>query len=903
RPKLEALIYKASAFIFIMSSDSITSSACLDEIAIAENLQKIILPIRYKDGYDDDQIPFALRQPQWIFVPDVREIPAQIDNLVEAINTDFDLAEMHTFLADRSTDWKNKGFPKDRLLLEREDLQNSEAWLLKVDARVAKRPSASDLQREYIRASRAYNTNSSQRRRNIVAGIAIVMLGLTIASIIFGIDATRERNSARTNAFNATMQSVIAEINSGAANQNATYANLQTEEAKKQTKEAKKQRNFAAVQKDKAVASAGAAKRSAIEAKRTLAAQYEEAGRKLLLDQNKPGQMLVSSDDILKALSYLTEAYSLASTVGKVTPSLRFLLTWGAYRTKGLTLALPAAHTRGIQEALFSPNGHRILTCGMDGTGRIWDLQGNLLHTLDDNVVSGGYTDHIESGLFSRDGQMVALNSFLLLGEDGDHSGSVWRASDGRLLPTTLFQSAEDPMTLFQSTEKPIGALQQVGVSKIVVDAGRVFVNRNRSNVRLLPLLFSTSPSESTSAAFDPSGRMVVVASNEHRYATVWNWADAAPPFKRFTGVVAANHNFVLYWRANRGYLYSLSKASTSVFPSRFDIPDTAAISDSGRYIFLSRKDVSTSRVKSVIFDLVTRRVVTQFTLDELPFEASFSSNEDRFVAVMGKTIIRITGLSHQCKFGSMKLPDDQASEFYIDPKQGRYVASWAVAGSQDERIQGWDLDRNKLVVDIDTSRISNPCFSPNGDILYAVDRDWIYSWVLGGALHRQKSHQELIPWTRRRAVAPMAISFNNDGSLYATYGGVYVSKSNVRVSEFDTPDHGTQASFSPRNDFVASVDFEGTTRLFNLLDGRLLASMFMPPGVDRAYFDSSGDHLVTLNRNKEAWVWNLRFPWSSPAAVKKWARTVLPYQVVNGSVQLRSAEDHGTVRRVRLHD
>ena len=70
----------------------------------------------------------------------------------------------------------------------------------------------------------------------------------------------------------------------------------------------------------------------------------------------------------------------------------------------------------------FSPDGARIVTCGNDGTARVWDAAtGKLLLTL------AGHTGVIVTARFSPDGIRIATASL-------DGTNRVWDATTGKEL-------------------------------------------------------------------------------------------------------------------------------------------------------------------------------------------------------------------------------------------------------------------------------------------------------------------------------------------------------------------------------------------------------------------------------------------------------------------------------------
>lgn len=86
---------EAHAFIFVISPDSIKSEACRNELALAVEHKKQILPISHRDHGDDNLLDSALRAPQWTFLRAGDDFERSMENLVRALNTDFALMDMH----------------------------------------------------------------------------------------------------------------------------------------------------------------------------------------------------------------------------------------------------------------------------------------------------------------------------------------------------------------------------------------------------------------------------------------------------------------------------------------------------------------------------------------------------------------------------------------------------------------------------------------------------------------------------------------------------------------------------------------------------------------------------------------------------------------------------------------
>src|SRR5262249_54799777 len=63
-------------------------------------------------------------------------------------------------------------------------------------------------------------------------------------------------------------------------------------------------------------------------------------------------------------------------------------------------------HTKGVHDAVFSPDGRYILTGSYDGTARLWDeATGTLVRTF------SGHSSSVMSVAFSPDGQYILTGS------------------------------------------------------------------------------------------------------------------------------------------------------------------------------------------------------------------------------------------------------------------------------------------------------------------------------------------------------------------------------------------------------------------------------------------------------------------------------------------------------------
>lgn len=82
------------------------------------------------------------------------------------------------------------------------------------------------------------------------------------------------------------------------------------------------------------------------------------------------------------------------------------------------------AHTRsyGLEDAVFSPNQKNILTCGRDGTVKLWNLQGELQQTFEVNKEK-----EPKCVAFSPDGKFIAASGY-------EAKIKIWNVKSAKLL-------------------------------------------------------------------------------------------------------------------------------------------------------------------------------------------------------------------------------------------------------------------------------------------------------------------------------------------------------------------------------------------------------------------------------------------------------------------------------------
>jgi WD40 repeat protein len=199
RREIVAGVEAADAFAFVISPASLQSRECGEELAAALERKKRIVPLVLADP-NGVPVPEALESRNWIFFRDSDDFDGALDTLVSALDADIDWVRAHTRLLMRASEWDAHG--RDRsYLLSGSDLREAEDWLAVRSA--GKKPEATDLQREYVLASRRA---ASRRQRIAFGGVAVALL----VAVVLAIVALVQRGQAVSNERTAKSRALAA---------------------------------------------------------------------------------------------------------------------------------------------------------------------------------------------------------------------------------------------------------------------------------------------------------------------------------------------------------------------------------------------------------------------------------------------------------------------------------------------------------------------------------------------------------------------------------------------------------------------------------------------------------------------------------------------------------------------
>jgi WD40 repeat protein len=192
----------ADGFIYVISPDSVASEVCGRELGYAVEQNKRIVPVVGRDP-DGTRVPEAAAELNWVFLRAGDDFDAGVARVKEAVETDLDYVRTHTRLGVAAVRWDTSGRDKSQLL-RGDELSAAEAWLV---AATGKEPSATQLQREFVLASRQ---GATRRQRTVIGSVTfglVVALVLAVVALIQRSDAIHEKNVALARAYDADAQS------------------------------------------------------------------------------------------------------------------------------------------------------------------------------------------------------------------------------------------------------------------------------------------------------------------------------------------------------------------------------------------------------------------------------------------------------------------------------------------------------------------------------------------------------------------------------------------------------------------------------------------------------------------------------------------------------------------------
>jgi len=177
-------IKNSDNFIFIISPHAVASLYCMQEIQLAVELKKRIIPILHimpNAELLEDSLHPEIQKLNWIYFDDESQFETSLEKLEAALVTDQNYLSKHTEYTTKAVNWRENNRNND-LFLMGSALREAESWLKTAEQKNLE-PPASNIQKEYISKSRKYNNYRNYRR--VAAIIVFVLVSSTLSLALY----------------------------------------------------------------------------------------------------------------------------------------------------------------------------------------------------------------------------------------------------------------------------------------------------------------------------------------------------------------------------------------------------------------------------------------------------------------------------------------------------------------------------------------------------------------------------------------------------------------------------------------------------------------------------------------------------------------------------------------------
>ncbi|KAM3092148.1 eIF2A-related protein [Phormidesmis sp. 146-12] len=858
---IEAGIEAAETFVFVISPDSIASQICCKEIAHAVRHHKRLVPVVWRDDFDIERVYPTLRKHNWLFLRSQDDFETGLRSLLKAIDTDLDHVRQHTRLLTHAIEWQNKNKNPD-LLLQGSELEETIQWLTQ---NAEKEPRSTDLQREYINASRkaeiaeqeaeidrqkAEVAKQKKLRQATNAALIAVMSGLVIATGL-GIFAFRQYQTAETsrkiarvneikalstssNALfhsNQDLDALVTALKAVSLVQSSTWADSETQN---QVRSTLQQAIYGAQEQNRIEGKPGVTIANFSPDGKLVAMGNAQGEVKLQSTDGQKLQTLKGHSDQITGLSFSSDGKKLItaskdgtiklwSIDGKELKSFE-MRGAGAFRFSpdGKTFIFSTStgaiklwslegrellNLRSVypNDLAFSPDG-KTIAAAVDKTVKLWDMQGRLIKTLK------GHKADVTSVGFSPDGKTVPseLRGALIATASLDKTVKLW-SREGRLLQSLRDGSlATDSNWIarvqFSPDSKRIAITTYGRTIEIWTVDGQKLKTINEMNSQAMSVKFSPDEKTITSASWEGTIR-------------VWNLQDQQ--LKMLSGK---------------------SVGGIKVIEFSPDGKVIAIAGENGRVKLLKR---SGQEIKTFA---AHEKIVTQlrFSLDG----KTLLTSSDGYTTYPDSSLKLWTSDGRLLK--TFRGQPSGIPELSLSP-DGQSV----VTGDYVESgLRLWSLQSQKFqIFRAHNTSINSAQFSPDGRTIASADeRGTIQLWNLKGqVLKSWKGHSDWIG----------AVRFSPDGQWLVSGGNDSTIKFwNLNGQELKTLKGHTariqDLKFSPDGKTLVSASKDKTIKFWNL-EGQELKTIEANETTDISSiaFSPDGQLLASVNNDNKISFWN----------------------------------------------
>ncbi|MGA8659381.1 MAG: protein kinase [Chthoniobacterales bacterium] len=483
------------------------------------------------------------------------------------------------------------------------------------------------------------------------------------------------------------------------------------------------------------------------------------------------------------------------------------------------------AHQEGVIHAAFSPDGARILTASADYTARLWDAVSGKL------IASFAHQDRVNDAVFSPDGGRILTAS-------ADNTAKLWDAASAKLIASFAHEGAVVD-AMFSPDGVRVLTASADGTAKLWdATSGALIASFARGN-SLYGATFSPDGTRILTASADNTAKLWDTASGKLIVSVTHGGAveDAvfSPDGVRF--LTASWDKTAKLWDAVSGTLIASFAHQDGVIHVAFS-PDGARI--------LTASWDKTAK----LWDAASGRLIASFAHQDRVNDAVFSPDSGRILTASADNTAKLWDAAvgnHIASFAHQ----DRINNAVFSPNGG-----WILTASADNSTRLWDSGSGKLIASFaHQDRVTDATFSPDGARILTASWDKTAKlWdTASGKLITSLAHQDGVS---RAAFSP-------DGARILTVGAghsanVWDAASGKLIASFAHQDQVNDAVFSPNGARILTASADNTAKLWDVASGKLIDSLAHQDGVSRAAFSPDGARVLTASWDRTARLWDV---------------------------------------------